>query len=78
MRLIFDPTQDAAFEDLEELVINQLRETNYLLPKPVESDYDDQIGIGNMVIDLIMVSQNMGVSIVDCLAAAYRARAGIA
>lgn len=74
--LIMNQSGRFHFKELEMLIIDHMTRTGYVLPNPVDSDDRDKVHIGNMIIDLILLAENMGLDFTDCLAAAYSTRTG--
>lgn len=64
------------FKELEMLVLDELQKSGHLQPGIVQGESADRVHIGNMVIDLIMLCENLGLDFTECLAAAYIARTG--
>lgn len=64
------------FKELEMLVVAHLQKTGYLQPDPALAQDHDKVHVGNMVIDLILLAENMGLDFTECLAAAYSIRTG--
>lgn len=70
------PHERIHFKELELMVLHQWGERGYLNPNPEAGRVQDQIHLGNMVMDLILVAENMGFDLTDCLNVAYKARVG--
>lgn len=74
--LIMNQSGRFHFKELEMLIIDHLQKTGYLQPNPALAQDRDKVHIGNMIIDLILLAENMGLDFTECLAAAYSARTG--
>lgn len=64
------------FKELEMLIIDHLQKTGYLQPNPALAQDHDKVHIGNMIIDLTLLAENLGLDFTECLAAAYSTRTG--
>lgn len=65
------------FRELEMMVLDHLKDTGQLRPTPDEAHaQQNAIGLGGMLMDLIMVADNLGLDITQCLATAYIHRTG--
>lgn len=74
--LIMNPAGKFHFNELELLVVEHLKSKGYIQNDKVQTADQDKVHIGNMIIELILLSNNMGLDFVDCLSAAYTARTG--
>ena len=74
--LILNQSGRYHFKELELLVIDHLKSTGYVQPGLVTPVNTDKIHIGNMIIQLIMLTENMQLDFTECLAAAYVAQTG--
>lgn len=74
--LIMNQSGRFHFKELEMLIIDHLQKTGYLKPDPTLAQDRDKVHIGNMIIDLILLAENMGLDFTECLAAAYTTRTG--
>lgn len=65
------------FRELEMMILDHLKATGQLKATPDEA-YAQQnaIGLGSMMIDLIMVADNLGLDVTQCLTIAYLHRTG--
>lgn len=76
-RLILSPSGVFQFRELEMMILDHLKATGQLRPTPDEAHaQQNAIGLGGMLMDLIMVADNLGLDITQCLAAAYIHRTG--
>jgi len=74
--LILNQSGRYHFKELELLIIDHLKSTGYVQPGLVAPVSTDKIHIGNMIIDLILLAENLQLDFTDCMAAAYAARTG--
>ena len=75
--LIMNPAGVYQFRELEMMILDHLKNTGQLSPTPDESHaQQNAIGLGGMMIDLIMVADNLGLDVTQCLATAYLHRTG--
>lgn len=74
--LIMNQSGRFHFKELEMLIIDHLQKTGYLQPNPELAQDRDKVHIGNMIIDLILLAENLGLDFTECLAAAYSTRTG--
>ncbi len=74
--LILNQSGRYHFKELELLIIDHLKSTGYVHPGLVAPVSTDKIHIGNMIIDLILLAENLQLDFTDCMAAAYAARTG--
>lgn len=65
-----------SYKELELLILEHLKATGYIDPTCPTTTNHDQIHIGNMMMDLIMLAENMGLDLTECLAAAYVNKTG--
>lgn len=76
-RLILSPSGVFQFRELEMMILDHLKATGQLKPAPDEAHaQQNAIGLGGMLMDLIMVADNLGLDITQCLATAYIHRTG--
>lgn len=75
--LIMNPAGVYQFRELEMMILDHLKSTGQLKPTPDEAHaQQNAIGLGSMMIDLIMVADNLGLDVTQCLATAYLHRTG--
>lgn len=75
--LIMNPSGIYQFRELEMMILDHLKATGQLRSTPdPEHNQQNAIGLGSMMIDLIMVADNLGLDITNCLATAYLHRTG--
>lgn len=75
--LILNQSGVYQFKELEMLVIEHLRSTGYVLNvEPRDKSREDAVHVGNMIFDLILLAENLGLDFTACLAAAYAQRTG--
>jgi hypothetical protein len=74
--LILNQSGRYHFKELEMLILDHLTKSGHLQPGIATGKDADRVHIGNMVIDLIMLAENLGLDLTDCMAAAYIARTG--
>lgn len=60
----------AIFDVMEESLIKHLEKTGAINRQPQHQHPNDCIYIGNMMIDLVVLAENLGLNIIDCFAAA--------
>ena len=76
-RLILSPSGVFQFRELEMMILDHLKDTGQLRPTPDEAHAkQNAIGLGGMLMDLIMIADNLGLDITQCLATAYIHRTG--
>lgn len=76
-RPILSPSGVFQFRELEMMVLDHLKATGQLKPTPDEAHAPQNAdGLGGMLMDLIMVADNLGLDITQCLATAYIHRTG--
>jgi hypothetical protein len=76
-RTILSPPGAIQFRELEMMILDHLKATGQLRPTPDEAHAkQNAIGLGGMLMDLIMVADNLGLDITQCLATAYLHRTG--
>lgn len=73
---IMNPAGRRNYREIEILVLDHLKETGHVLSKPCDSTRQDKVHLGNMVIELILLAENMGLDLTDCLQTAYESRTG--
>ena len=64
-----------SFRELEMLVIEYL-DKKYKPEVKGGGTEADKVHVGNMIMDLIMLCENLGLDFTECLAAAYYAKTG--
>jgi hypothetical protein len=74
--LILNQSGRYHFKELELLILNHLKSTGHVQPGLVAPVSTDKIHIGNMIIDLILLTENLQLDFTECLAAAYVAQTG--
>ena len=75
--LIMNPSGVYQFRELEMMILDHLKATGQLKLMPDEAHrQQNAIGLGSMMIDLIMVADNLGLDVTQCLATAYLHRTG--
>jgi hypothetical protein len=75
--LIMNPAGIYQFRELEMMILDHLKDTGQLKPSIDEAhSQQNAIGLGGMMIDLIMVADNLGLDVTQCLAVAYLHRTG--
>ena len=76
--LIMNPAGVYQFRELEMMILDHLKSTGQLnaAADPAQDRQQNAIGLGGMMIDLIMVADNLGLDVTQCLAAAYLHRTG--
>lgn len=70
----YKPHERIHFKELELMVIQEWSKRGYVNTSRESPLAEDQIRLGNMVMELILVAENMGLDLTDCLNIAYKAR----
>ena len=72
----YKPGERIQFNQLELMVIEEWTKRGYVQPDPAAAIDGDKVHIGNMVMDLILLTENLGLDFTDCLNVAFKARIG--